>query len=443
MGPDRSTKRGPKPPAIFGPYDRTAILMCLAQIGRARGPELKKRFGNVEIAYLQRADKAGLTLRYQGSGVRGQVYALNPRFPLAELIRDLLLSLAREYPVNLVSDVRPEERTMPPAVARNRKIATENLFGTKLRTHLLMALELHGGTASLSRLAFTVPNEHYESVRTAAAVLVKAGVLAKRRGVVSFVNAPWLPALRHLIRGYMKLERKVADACKEQIELEKQWRGSRNRGLLGPPNVERVLRTLAENGPMNYTRLMAAARTKGNAACRNPLKLGVLASKNVGRARIIGLNARYPIYKELHTFLLDGASTRNKRSNDIGRLVAFEVDSLLATSLQTEVLLLLKAVRTGEIDAATVKRLTSADSGSIGNLCKRLENRGILKSRYWKGITLYSFDQAFDRFASLMKLLSAALRYWPAYVESAALAEALYPRQRRARHRIGATRRQK
>ena len=410
----RKWKQGRVPPNLFGPYNRTGFLVKLAAGGPQRSIDLTGSFG-LDTVRLRKMDASGLVFRWPGAS-RAIVVALNPGYPLAEPIKRLLLMLAKSYPV-AQGPVNASLISVPKSAASSQG-DLDILFGSRVRTLTLVALEVLRGDTSLSKLKRCVPGEFYKSVRTAVEHFVSEGILVRTGDRVQFSSTPWIPELRRLLRCYAKLRAPIRD------EIRRCSRGHASRpgkmekfDIIGPPASRRILIALAQNGPMRYTRLFAEARSECDMSLVSLARTGIIVDRRVNRTRTISLNRSHPVYRELRGFLIaiGGGSVRKTTSPDYAEDCNFEVDLLFGRRLRTSVLLALDAATDG-LDASSLHRIfPEHDLLTLRTCLERFAELGVLGTRKWKNVLYYDFDPSFEHYSALRSLLAPINNRWPQY----------------------------
>jgi hypothetical protein len=267
----------PVPPNLFGAYNRTGLMIALANAHVARRVELAKHFGAELVHSRKRKDERGLILKWP-IGMRGYALALNPAFPLLRELRTLLRALSKEYPISIDTDVLPEEAVIPQS-AIPAQPNMELLFDSPVRTLLLVTLEALGGKVVQRVLCHCVPGQFYNSTVTALRHFLRDGVLQRRGRIVSFSGKSWTPALRKLLRAYLREQPAVEQSILRQTEHERRrTKVLPQYHLLGPPSVERQLIALAQHGPMSYAEVMASAKTHADRSFHIFENMGIIAS---------------------------------------------------------------------------------------------------------------------------------------------------------------------
>lgn len=423
-------------PNLFGPYGRTSFLIELAALGAARRGDLAKHFGVDMIRPRVREDRSALVLSWS-LGQQGTAVALNPHYPLLRELLALLRALAKEYRLGITTTLTDTEAaTLPTSVVPESDLTY--LFHTPLRTATLVALEALGGQTTLINLAQCAPNQFYHSVVTAVNHFVTNRVLQRDGDVVRFENRSWAPALRNLLRAYLRVDRRTHAEIRRNAIAEKAR--SKKYGkfeLLGPKNVERALVALAQNGPMSYASVMAVAKTSADAGIAVFERMGLVLSLKDGRRRILSLNRKHPIWREFRALLLSiGEQTGAQASRDLGRDDDFGIDNLFGKDLRTAVLLTVRAERSGEMDAASICRLLPQhDAGKVRAALRRFHQIGVVKRRKWKTLAYYRLNDEYLHYEPLDVLLSAAIKHWPAYKSAATISKYLYSPERKALYR--------
>jgi hypothetical protein len=408
----RKWKQGRVPPNLFGPYNRTGFLATLAALGPQRSIDLTDRFG-LDTVRLRRKDASGLVSRWAGPS-RAIVVALNPAYPLAVPLKRLLRTLAKSYS----TPQEPANADVMPKSAASKRGDLDILFGSRVRTITLVAVEVLHGDTSLSKLKRCVPGEYYKSVRTAVEHFVSEGILARNGDHVQFSSTQWMPELRRLLRAYAKLRPLIKDGIKSSA-LGHASRPSKMEkfDIVGPPASRRILVALAQNGSMRYARLFAEAKSECDKSLGSLTRTGVIVDQRFNRTRTISLNRAHPVYRELRRFLIAiGGGALSPTSRDYAKDCNFEVDLLFGRRLRTSVLLALDASPDGGLDASSLHRIFPEHDLLTLRLClERFAEPGVLGTRKWKNVLYYDFDPSYEHYAALRGLLASINNKWPQY----------------------------
>lgn len=423
-------------PNLFGPYRRTDFLIELAAAGSGRRGDFAEHFGLDMIRPRVRTDRSGLVLTWS-LGSRGAALTLNPHYPLLRELKSLLRALGEECRRGIATTITADEaKSVPTAIVPQSDLTY--LFHTPLRTATLVALEAVGGDTTLINLAQCAPRQFYHSVVTAVNHFVTNHVLERNGDRVRFREERWTPALRRLLRAYLRVDRHTHAQIKADAATERRRPRKYDKfELLGPKNVERALIALAQNGPISYATVMAMSKTSADAGIAVFERMGLLLSRKVGRRRTLSLNRQHPVYREFRALLLSlGGSSTAVAARDLTSEAEFRIDSMFGKDLRTAVLLTLRADRSGEMDAASINRLLPQhDGGKLRAALRRFQKVGVLTSRRWKTLVYYRFNDDYPHYRPLHALLAAAIRHWPAYKSAAAINRFLYSEQRKVLHK--------
>jgi len=410
----RKSKQVPVPPNLFGPYNRTGLLVALAAVGPLRATELRCEFGDNSIM-PRRRDVSGLMARWL-STPRTRVLAMNPGYPLAAPLQRLLRSLAKSYPASLAPTDSSTVISVPKSAA-SREADLDILFSSRVRTLTLVTLEVLGGASSLNKLKRCVPGEYYKSVRTALNHFIDEGVLVRHGYNIEFGSTPWIRELRRLLRAYARIRSAISGEIREAARGHASRPGRlEDFDLLGPQAASRILVALARNGPMRYARLFAEARTECDKSLTSLKRMGVVVDRSERRVRTISLNRAHPIYRELRRLLaaIAGGDVPSSVS-DFEAGASFDVDMLFGRRLRTSVLLAIDAAQNG-LDASSLQRvLPEHDLFNLRRCLEQFERLGILGKRRWKNTLYYDFDRDYEHYPALRGLLGPINNRWPSY----------------------------
>jgi hypothetical protein len=337
--------------------------------------------------------------------------------------------------VRLRSDLTPvESAAIPPRTGVNAELT----FGSRTRTRTLATLERLGGRARPNILYRSVPGEYPKVVQKVVAAFLTCGVLTKTESGIAFASTKWRRHLRRYLRSYLNLNEEfslhvkaLAKSCREITK------GYQRFGLFGRWASERILRTLAREGPMPVIRLAAVARTiLYHEPISRFVRIGLLCRDGKGRGSRIGFNSKHPIYKSLRHYLLctDGLDPRRLPSKDHGVVCDFSLDGLFGSDLQRDVLIMLHLAGEEGVDSADLLRLlpqydrhTVVDR--IWDLCE-----GIAVEKHIDGgIIRYGLDQGHRLYKPLRSLLQAIVDEWPEYQDSYDGRSTLWPELRHTR----------
>lgn len=324
---------------------------------------------------------------------------------------------------------------------RQRKTAIDYLFGSPVRTQTLATLEALGGRAWQKNVHRGVPGQFAYAVKNVVNYFISEGVLEKRDQNILFRKQAWTPALRRLLRAYLKAQPAFGDALRESLKRNAvAGRGYRPLGLVGPPPMQRALITLAINGPLQPSALLGSA---GAVSVEGSLDLlereGIIAIRSKPRTRIISLNAAYPVYREFRALLLSlgNAGLVPPKPDLADERGNFSPERLFTQGTRSEVLIMVGACRKGEIEISSLSRLLPQyDRGSIRKALLKFRSQGILRSRTWKGLHLYSLDPAYPQWRALKRLLDAIAVQWPYYRTMGDIEEKLFSERRKARSAV-------
>lgn len=437
METPRYKQRKRRPPNLFGAYDKMNILIALAQAGPVRRIALAEKYS--DLRYLLVSDRAGLVVRWEINHNGTYAFGLNPDFRLARELQRLLEKLGVTFPQGIKSDLRPEEREIPVNALGPREVSLDHLFGSSTRSRLFVTLEALGGTVPSANLNSCVPGEYTASVKNAVRAAVKEGILRNQGGAVTFASCPWTKELRLLLRAF--------GACQPgllaQIEdLREKLRSTRihapEMSLIGTKAIQRLLCSLAVNGPTRHARLFAAASTVSERALRTYEKMGIVVSQWSGRNHLLSLNASHPVYPQLRRLLvaMAGTSPRSSRPHDLkDPRTKSSIDSVFGSYARTHVLIAVFASK-GEIECISIARLyPQLDRHNVSRALRRFKELGILTSRKWKHMEFYSLDPSYAYVAELRSLLRGISAAWPQFLTTASVVKELYPPNRKAMHR--------
>ncbi len=364
-----STRSVPIPP-LLGPF--TDILAALAA-GPLRRINLETRFHELRIAGVAKRDVAGLMTSWRlpylqvkrasgvgrGKAQRGYALALNPAFPLALPVRCLIRRIAKVYALAVDGDISPSEAAL---IASNERVEVYRLFGSRVRTKMLIALYCLQGRARSSTLYHAVPNESPFSVKGVVAACIRSGILVKSNGEVRFADTTWSKELRALLRAFVKYDPSLTATVHASAKVQAE-RVSRHHeyGLFGKRGTERVLNALAALGPQSLSRLHAHAQAaRVELIVERFRRMGLVTRSSVESGRRIALNAAHPIYEPLRTYLIErqGLSVADIPNRGLLKEHSkFSVNKLFATTPRLNVLIMLHLAGDEGIDGADLLRL--------------------------------------------------------------------------------------
>jgi hypothetical protein len=393
--------------------------------------------GNIAIDFLDVGDRAAILERWQLPNHRW-IIGLNRFNPLAGEIRDVLDFLAAHFPARFI-DAGPSASARPASLPR-READLDRLFGSSVRTITLATLEALGGEARSGLHAYCAPGVAFQTCKKVVKFYVRQGVLERRTGLVSFSGAPWTPALRNLMKAYLRLRPEIMQDVERQLGFEKRERRRfHHRSVIGPRNVEGLLVELATNGPTRHSSLLARVKTKAEQSLPILVGEGIVASlKMAPYGRLLSINAAHPLYREILDLLLAlGGVDREGDAIDLrDDSATFSAGRLFWDRLRTALLLTLEAAPKGEMDLASLIRVIPDYSDEkIWECAHRLLEQGLLVSRPWNGMVLYALNSDLEIAEPLRRLLRGANAKWPERRVGASLEERLYPDGRRAREK--------
>ncbi len=396
----------------------TDILVGLST-GPRRRSVLDGWFSERRTASIVRRDRAGLTtkwtLPYRGVR-RGDAVALNPAFPLMREVRAVLTSLAKQYDVRTANDMTPAEIGL---LTARHDCDTSIILGSRIRTKIFAVLEIFGGRIEVGRLQRIVPDEVQSSVAGEVINCVKNGILIKVGGQVRFPDAPWRPPLRKLLRAFVAFHPDFKPRVMEcEVARRRSLDDAKDWALFGKHRAERVLMALAKYGPMTPLKLQTVAkRTGGFDVVGRLAKTGIVSDTGKGRARRVGLNPAYPVYRELRRCLLSlqGLEPSRVRTQP-GRATPgpYAPEIVFGTKPRLWVLLMLHLAGEEGIAMVDLKRSRPQhDYNAMWNKVLKFEEAGIVKARVEGQYIKYLLDPAFPHYKPLDDLLAAIVRGFP------------------------------
>ncbi len=421
-------------PPLFGAYDRTELLVSLYTAGPVRGPTIARAFSENVTDRGYSAERSRIVARTRAPQNRGWVFALNERyFAYRELVA-LLRVLGKHFEARpLDTDVTPPEAQL----VKSALIAVGDgyVLGSSTRTWTFVALEALGGRTTTGILARAVSGQSPTSVKNVIGFLVQNGVLMKRGEVVSFADVPWRRALRKLLAAYLRNypeRRAYARAVQRRYERwlhdpppQNRW-DYRPAALFLSEHSHALLRHFVASGPTIVARALGAAGAMSEKRLRTLIEMGVLCkSVNARGERIVGLNSRYPVHRELVALVcaLEGVVPHPKVFAVEKFRPEYEIARLFGPRSRTDALIHVGLAVKGEIDPSMMRDLMPEPPlmGTLAFILNRLEQGGFLKSRWYKTQHLFSLDEDFVAHAELRELLQAIGRRWRDYAACAAL----------------------
>lgn len=429
-----------RPPRLFGAYRRMPLLIAMVENGGfIRRMDIADSSGKKPVDDLLVSDKSGLLLQKWRYRAHHYMVSFNPDFPLLPEVFLLLKALARYYPSGLANVVPREDRVIPNHRPR-RSHNVDYSFGSPTRTQTLAALEALGGKAWQNNIHRGVPGQAHSSVKNVVAYFVCEGVLEKRGCTICFRRQPWLLQLRKLLRAYLRVRSDFHNRLEKALALRtREQRGLPKLDLLASPPVQRCLMALATHGPMGPTRLFAKAATvSANGTLDIFRREGIIAIRKGPRARVIGLNAAYPVYRELRALLLrmgGGCTDIAERGSDFTLAKAtFSPRRLFTSELRSEVLIVVNTSKSGGISASSIRRLLPEyDLCNLRSALRKFVRQGILRSRRDGVQRLYSLNPRYPVWRELKMLLDAVAEHWPSYRTIAGIEDRLGRRHAPAR----------
>jgi hypothetical protein len=172
-------------PTVFGTDIRMRVLTALAKHGPMHGSDLRRTVGGDQVrpeSYDYAMQSRGGLVEVWDSGDGGLVYGLHRGLTYLAQLRELLLALERAHP--LPPAVR--QRATPPSPAHAPKWNGDRyaLFGTPLRTVILLTSGVHGWTYQ-SLMLKCLPGYYREAAKRSVHRLEDIGLLQgsrERRG---------------------------------------------------------------------------------------------------------------------------------------------------------------------------------------------------------------------------------------------------------------------
>jgi hypothetical protein len=186
---------------------------------------------------------------------------------------------------------------------------------------------------------------------------------------------------------------------------------------------------------MRYAQLFAEVKSQSEQTLASFVEMGLVVDQRIGRARIISLNRRHPIHRELRRFLIAmGGEPRKERAVDLSEEVPFGIDVLFGRRLRTAALLALDAADDG-LDVSMLHRILPEHDRLSLRLClRRFKAIGLLGSRRANGTVRYDFNQEWPYYGALRGLLSPINNRWPKLAAHAVqVADELAPDRRRTK----------
>lgn len=440
-----------KIPPIFG--TTTYVLATIAANGGVlRQTDISVSLGETAARAADVDDHyAGMLRTFhlktkQGRGPRGLAIAFDETFPLAKEVFALARKIGQCHPIR-VENKMPKEAPPRPS---SRKHRIDLIAGSEVNTLVLATARALRGKVGRVELEASVPHHSAAAVERSVRRLRDCGILDAGKGRVYFADAPWRPQIEKLFDAYLRLRPEIRDQIRERAKTKRQRRGDRyEAGLFGYAATERILTTLAVRGPMRRTELQAVTMFMHRNLALRPLeKAGIIAAQSQPGPRssaIVSLNAAFPAYREMRATLIALAGERTTRVRDLPHPRSsaddFDVRYLFDTAPLFEALLMMNAVRDGEIDVASLNRLRSRHAQfTLHERMHWLLDQGIAKVRRQGLILYYSLDQSHRAYRSLKRLLDRIGQVWPEMVEAAATNDTIKTERRRTIDRNAKTR---
>jgi hypothetical protein len=423
---------------LFGA--NTDILIGLSG-GIFRRVNLMLRFSDSHVAHLDSTDAAGLTTSWRlpnRRGSRGFAVALNPSFPLVQEAHALLCQMAKTYRIRILSDATDAEREL---VQSRTTYNLDLMFGSRVRTKTLAALECLNGRARWSELVYSVPDVHPGSVKRVLNDCVRNGILAKVKSGIAFANVPWRPELRSLLRAYARTNTGFLDCVKDLAKSKKHRTSShRTYALFGKPASERLLSALAQKGPMTPGRLIQQTQIHLNAySIRKFVGMGIIARESSMKGGRLALNAKHPIFAPLRDYLLlaTGLDPRAVLAETFAGPGPFSVKELFGTELRLDVLMMIFLAEDEGMNGLDLLRLLPQhDRRTMMQKIWQFTEKGIvLEDDMAGGIIRYRLNPDFKLYQALCTLLGAIVLAWPRFEKTYDCRRELWPDGRLARER--------
>lgn len=419
-----------KRPALFGPYEKTKLLCSVEASQPIRPNDLRIAGYPHQADALYACDRAGVLLRSPIVNDCGYALRLNPHFPAAGKLRALLRVLSREYGCDEIPSRVPKTYATRPI---KRKTEPRLLFGSKVRTLTLFALEALGGKARHAVLIGAALGCHSQSAKAAVKFWVGQGVLLREGDDVRFAPAPFAAALRDLLRGLRRPLseewRFATDIAREAARPRPVFEGRKDdedceiSPLFYTRQREATLIHLALNGPTRIMELNAATRNTHRKCLDEFIEMGLVIERRVGSKHVlVGLNASHPQYHALRRWAMTVSGMPCARCADDfdDPTVEFDVSRLFGTGPRGAILYLLSA--SDELDGAVIADiLNQHERGNIYRALRRFARMGILRMRTHKNVTLYSLSREYALYPELLALLLAGVRHDPNYARDADL----------------------
>ncbi len=441
----RSTALSPFPP-LFGPYRWTELLVALHKRGPLRNLAVRSVLFDDRSIEKPKTNVARLVLSSSVPKRRFRFLNLNPRaYDIPEFI-EVLERLAQCYPIRETPLPRHRAADSPPIIPRADapEISVDAIFGSVVRTRILLTLHALGGTYSIGQLESSVLNIPYTHVRSTTYALAEEGLLLREgptvrfnpefacfESVLSLLDAliPQLPDItsnahaRHLVRATPN-----GTAHSD---------GIRHR-LFGTRTAQAVLAYLAAYGPSRKLEICGAVASKDSLMApliSKGLVCKVEENSNDTVHAFYSLNTGHPLYRQLRAILRtdqvmnQSFPVRPKRDLYEGEDLCSPPRDYLPyalcgkitenhTALVADILATLNHTEHRECEPAALARvLGEHDRNGIDSALGRLERQGILTSRWWKGLHLFRLDANYGAHRELVDLLVAMGRVWPEYRE--------------------------
>jgi len=462
MGRGRSTAFSQFPP-LFGPYHRTELLVALQRAGPLRSAGLKEAFGGETGRSVKRekSNLAGLIVAVStGHAYSGDLLGLNPELSSEPSFVNLLARIGAAHPLReLPSKPSPENMAL---FARTTFAPIKNyeaVFASEVRTRLLVALRVLGGSYSIGKLQRSVAHSFASRVRVAINGYIEEGVLVKNGLLIEFnPKLSWLPQLLEFLDFLSPKMPDVAIHARHQDDTRKTAKGtSHSHGtkfrIFGSRVNQAMLVYLAAFGPTRIMELCAETAGVNSRAIEPLIEQGLVCkiwSRGTSSQWVYSLNADHPTYAEVKALLrtqvviADSLPLHRNRplydgedySESKGVYLPYEIFGVPGKAAVANILGMLLHTPHDEADVSSLTRLASEHNiQSITKALMRLERLGIIVSRQFKTLTLYRLDPAWPAYEQMRGLLKAMGRAWPEYAEGGAVEAALFSPNRVALER--------
>jgi len=438
-------------PPIFGTV--TYLLSAVAAVGTpVRLRDVSASLGQGAERTLRAAEGgAGLVRTFlktqQGHGPRPVAVMFDETFPLAKEIVSLARKIGTQHPLPLTKGWPGEQPPSP----KKRKHEIDVLFGSEVNTLVLATVRVLRGKVGRVELEAAVPYDSLVAVERAARRLRDFGILDERGTYLA--DTPWRPHLERLLDGYLRLRPDFRQHVRERAKAKRDHRAARStEPLFGLASTARVLAALALYGPMTRTRLRAITMlTHQNTALDPLVAADVLAvetrtgspgkgtrAHGTRQQLVVGLNAAFPVYKELRDILValsDDVPAENGRIARAPAVAAsdrpYDVTALFSTAPLLWALLMINSVPDRELDVASLHRLRPQHAEfTLHGRMRWLMTQGLVKQRRQGLVIYYGLNPDHRLYRPLKRLLDRISKIWPDLVEAAKVNNNLKPARR-------------